>query len=187
MASTNPFGRNIPKLQANNIDGSTKQWFAQQLLKDPKKIDYYSTKSGLDKKLLSKWKKKEERGETFHKKGGGVRLCNKEEAAAVIRECTVAVKKQNGFTPGGTRELWSKAVKTSQKLLGKHHDGAICAQTVRNYNKEYELDKKQGSIRTDARLEAEFDLRNALSTIIMWSAVLALVNRLCCFLNYDAT
>ena len=187
MEIERPFGRKIPKLEVNNITPNIKQWFAQELIKDQSKIDSFSSITGLDKKLLSKWKNKLLRGEVFLKNGGSVPLVNKSEVTEIIKLTGVAVKSQAGYKPGDAKTLWSDGVRKSQNVIGRHHDGKISDRTIRNYYKMEKFSIKNGSMRPDARLESEFDLRNALSQIIMWDSMFQYVTRLCCFGNYDAT
>ena len=158
MEIERPFGRKIPKLEVNNITPNIKQWFAQELIKDQSKIDSFSSITGLDKKLLSKWKNKLLRGEVFLKNGGSVPLVNKSEVTEIIKLTGEAVKSQAGYKPGDAKTLWSDGVRKSQNVIGRHHDGKISDRTIRNYYKMEKFSIKNGSMRPDARLESEFRL-----------------------------
>lgn len=86
-------------------------------MKDPSKIDYFSTKSGLDKKLLSKRKKKHERGEIFQERGGGVPLCSQHEATTIVENVKQAVKVQDCLQLGAVRKSGQMVSKRPKSCL----------------------------------------------------------------------
>jgi transposase-like protein len=146
-----------------------------------------STKTGIPEVNLRQYVSKANRGQRICAKGGGQRLLSPEEISVAAAEVGAAAEQSRGITVEGANEFWGKKVEESFGRQGLAFDGTISESTIRRYQKEAGLGTVKAELKTKARLEAEYDIRNAVSNIVMWRCMLEKVKSLKSIINYDST
>ena len=161
--------------------------YGTALAKNPKGMKELARKTKIDPKLLSSYKRRVEKGQQMYEKAGNRLLCDQEHQDDIVKQIDDAIVRKRGYGKRGLKKLFKKGTQESQRKLGVHFSREISDRTQRRYQQKNNITMKNAETKTDARLNAEFDLRNAFSQIIMWFSVLFFVNKLCCIINYDAT
>ena len=170
-----PFGRIIPKLDVKNVTAEQKRWFAQEIIQDPSKLRFFVAKTGLNVKTLWHWKNQVAQGNILHENGGRPKLIDDEEMKAVVQDIERGLDESNGLDSHQRNERFKIAAENTHKKRGLHFSGEISERTRQRYMRNYNISMKNAEIKTAARFQAEHDVKNAFSHIIVLSAVLPMV------------
>lgn len=181
-----PFGRTIPKLTTKEVTVPMKLWFAQEMLADDEKIHYFMQKTGLTNNTLRKYKWMLKNNKKFNKSEGRPRLIDEEEAMKVVQSITAAEASNESVHYDQMQATWQKAAESTVAKTGMHLHTKISKRTKNRYNKKY-ISAVNAQTKPAARLQAERDIKNAFSQIVMWKSTVEVVKKPCCIINYDAT
>jgi len=181
-----PFGTSTPDLKGMVLPVVQKEWFVQESKRKGVVVAHLVEKYNISTKALYKWRKQSVLNQLSEKVGNPYILDKEEEEnfrIFVKEKC----EKNEAIEVCETREYLEPFVKNTAKKLNKTSNAVISNTFIKTVLDKLNIHHVAAQKKTDARLAAEKDARNGLSTLIMFSAVCNLIQNPYLYINYDAT
>ena len=182
-----PFIGRIPNLKGKLIPVEWKQWFVEELKRNPDKLNDFVQRTKLSRKTFWKWKRNVEVGIGLRETVGRPVAIDSEESASVQKTLINAIESSDAILLNEANSLIVKAAQNTVAKVEKFRTKPIKERTIRKY-KALLIEGRNSQIKPNARMVAEVDVKNCLSQIIMWYSVLKILKYdVSKIINYDAT
>jgi 2C-methyl-D-erythritol 2,4-cyclodiphosphate synthase len=146
-----------------------------------------SAQTKLSTSAIKNWIHRHKIGQKFYEKGGGRRFISDDQLTKVKAAITVAAEGGDGMSRGDTEKLLKASADTPGFNGRTGIAKTICKRSISNYYSRLQLVEKTAEYKTETRFQAENDIKNAVSQVVMWHSVLQLVSGASNIINYDAT
>lgn len=155
------------KVNLLEMSGELKDWLAKQICEGTMTTNFISDRLNIKVKCLQKWARKYKNGICNHSGGAGRPLSISSKASETLsREI-----RRVGYNVDDIEyeEHLNEAIRASAVEYKKDPDGVRkpSASTIARMEKKHDIRTVNAEVTTNARVEAEADIRNALTFAVM--------------------
>ena len=181
-----PYGNERPNLSGKIISVKEKKWFVYAVTNNIYKVKDLSNMYGLTTKTIYKMIR-QDKVNSLSGRNGRSCIIDDEEGSKFYDEVTAKNQNNDTIKYTDTKKLLLDYARATAVKKNKTCVSNICTNTRTRFFTKLNINIKKAQSKTDARMKAEQDARNCISTIIMYSTITNFVKNPYLYINYDAT
>jgi hypothetical protein len=186
MSKPSPFGRGKKDLSESQLTLDEKSWLGESINNGSRTALSLSKQFNLKIDTLQSYARKLRNGLTLHESGGRPPKLTSDDKQIYKEIVTHAAPNLSTSEASDILQNMARHNESNRRHVSPELADGVSPRTVRNVNKELGLQVANAETTTNARIEAESDLRNAISFAAANHLMVPLVNRHL-ILNMDAT